>query len=147
MNRRPARRASANGTRASQKRGNAQRQLFEREGLGHVVVAATDEAGDSVVFCVTRGEKDDRHEITVRAQSAADLEAVNVGQHHVEHDEIGRRPGRGFKRAETGTGRGHLVAHVAQGSREELGDRRFVVHDENASATFGIGWVGPDSGR
>ena len=85
----------AAGLRAAEQRTDAQRQLLERERLGHVVVAAADEAGDAVILGVAGGQEDHRDEVAVCAQPAADLEAVDVGQHHVEHDEVGWRcPGR-----------------------------------------------------
>src|SRR3954447_4642336 len=75
---------------AAQERGDPQRELLQRERLGDVVVAAADEAGDAVVLRVARGEEDHRHEVARGAQPAADLEAVDVGEHDVEHDEVRR---------------------------------------------------------
>ena len=76
---------------APQQGADSQRELLEREGLGHVVVAAADEACHAIILGIARGEEDDRDEIPIGAQPAADLEAVDVGQHHVEDDDIGRR--------------------------------------------------------
>ena len=74
----------------AQQRADTQGQLLEREGLGDVVIAAADEAGDAVVLGFAGSEEDNRHEIAIRAQPAAHLEAIDVGQHHVEHDDVGR---------------------------------------------------------
>ena len=80
--------------------------------------------------------KIDRHEIAVGAQPAADLEAVDVGQHHVEHDDVGWRA-----RAASSAGMpvprgGDLVAHVAQGR-----DSRSVMDDSSSTTSTRDGVV------
>ena len=64
-------------------------QLLEAERLGDVVVAADGEALDLLLGGVTGGQEHDRHVMAVGPQPLHDREAVAVGEHHVEHDEIG----------------------------------------------------------
>ena len=60
-------------------------------GFGHVVVGAELEPGDAVGLLVAGGQHHDRH-VRVRADPAADLEAVDAGQADVEHDQLHRVP-------------------------------------------------------
>ena len=62
----------------------------EREGLGHVVVTTNGEPGQLVLQGVTRRQEKDGDAQTVGAQPPGHLEAVEVGQHHVEDHEVGR---------------------------------------------------------
>ena len=69
---------------------DARHQLARAEGLGDVIVAADFETQHAVHFFGARREK---HHRSARqhgglADLAAQLEAVDVGQHDVEHDEI-----------------------------------------------------------
>ena len=67
-------------------------QLLDAERLGDVVVAAEPQALDLVLGGVAGGEEDDRDPgagALVLAQAAGHLEAVEVGEHHVEHDQVG----------------------------------------------------------
>ena len=63
-------------------------ELFHAEGFGDVVVAQG-QAFDLVLRGVACGEEDDGYLVTLQPQPSADLVAVDVGQHHVEHDEVG----------------------------------------------------------
>src|SRR5699024_11237612 len=74
--------------------------LFEAEGLGHIVIAADGQTGDLVRGVITRGEEDDGSVHADLAQAASDGEAVHVRQHHVEDEEVdvgmfGQAQGRG----------------------------------------------------
>ncbi len=62
--------------------------LLQAERLGHVVVAAGGQPGDPVLDGVLRGQEQHRHVRGVRAQPAQHLQAVDVGQHHVEHHHV-----------------------------------------------------------
>ena len=64
--------------------------LGQSERLGHVVVAADGEAGHLVLDRVAGGEEEDGALHAVRAEAAGDLEAVEVGEHDVEDDQVGR---------------------------------------------------------
>ena len=65
------------------------------------------------------------------------FEAVAVGQHHVEHEEVGPEGRRLPDRVAAGARDGHLEAFVAQRGRDEVGDVRLVVDDEDARAQVG----------
>ena len=63
-------------------------ELGERERLRQVVVGARVETGDAVVDAVARREHEHRRPHAVLANPAADLEAVDPGEHEVEHDRV-----------------------------------------------------------
>ena len=64
-------------------------QLLEGERLGDVVVAAGGQAGDPVLDGVAGGQEHDGYVGVGGAHPAQHLEAVEVGQHHVEDDGVG----------------------------------------------------------
>ena len=63
-------------------------ELGERERLRQVVVGPRIETRDAVVDRVARGEHEHRCPDAVLADPAADLEAVDAGEHQVEHDRV-----------------------------------------------------------
>ncbi len=82
---------------AASERPQPRQQLGEGEGLGQVVIGAAIEAGNAVAHGVAGGQHQDRRPDPGLAQSPADLEAVDAGQHQVEDDRVvldGRRPSR-----------------------------------------------------
>ena len=74
--------------RAPGERPQAGGQLGEGKGFDQVVVGAGVETGDAVGDAIARGQQQDRRLDARRAQPAADLEAVDAGQHDVEHDRV-----------------------------------------------------------
>ena len=84
---------------------------------------------------VARGEEDHRDEVARGAQPAADLEAVDVGEHDVEDDEVGRGARRRVERVAAAGRRRDAVAHVAERGGEQVGDRGLVVDDEDVRGT------------
>ena len=106
-------------------------ELLDAEGLRDVVVAHA-EALDLVLGRVTGGQEDDGHLLALVAQAAADLVAVEVGQHDVEHDEM--RPERAHLLERLGAGARHpdLIALEGQRGGQQVGDVRLVVDDEDA---------------
>ena len=64
------------------------------------------------------------------AQAPGDGEAVHVGQHHVEHDEVGLVSPASLRASAPSGGGVHLEAGEAQGGRQQLADVRLVVDDE-----------------
>jgi len=85
----------------------------DRERLGDVVVGADLEAQDLVALIVARREHDDRH-LAAASQAAADLDAVDPGQHHVEDDEVEALGCELVKRLAPVERRDHLVAVAPQ---------------------------------
>ena len=74
---------------SSQDRADAGDHLLEAEGLGDVVVAADRQALDLVAHVVARGEEQDRRGQPGVPEPSRHGEAVHVGQHDVEDDEVG----------------------------------------------------------
>ena len=66
------------------------------------------------------------------AEPARDLEALHVGQHHVEHDQVGAERGDRGERVRARAGGLHGEALEAQGHRDDIDDVRLVVDDEHA---------------
>ena len=89
-----------------------------RERLGDVVVDAQAQALDLVGRGVAGGQEDDRHPragALALAQPAGHLEAVEVGEHHVEHDQVGPALLDGGQRLPSGGGPLDLEAVEAEG--------------------------------
>ena len=93
VQRRLALRLARPGT--SHQRSQPGHDLLQRERLGDVVVAARGEAGDAVLDGVAGGQEEHGYVGLVATQPAEHLHAVEVGQHHVEHDGVGALPLRG----------------------------------------------------
>ena len=72
--------------------GDRLEEVVDAVGLGDVGVGPDAEALDAVVGVVQGGEHHDRgeHRRAVGPEPAADVEAVDVGQHQVEQDDVGR---------------------------------------------------------
>src|SRR5207253_4917776 len=107
--------------------------------LGDVVDAADAEAGRLIVHLFERRHEDhgDAARPGVGFEPAADVEAVDVGEHHVEQDEVDvARGGRGERRRAVG-GRDDITL-PAKGSRQNADIHRLVVDDENACDGTGL---------
>ena len=68
---------------------DAGEQHAETEGLGHIIVSAGIEAQDGVRFRSLRGQHDDRTLVAVAAHDLAGFAAVEIGQVHVEENDVG----------------------------------------------------------
>ena len=101
--------------------------LFEAEGLDHVIVAAERQAGDLVLGRVARREEHDRHPVGAGAQLAQHVEAVHVGQHHVQEDEVRAFATGGIDRINARSGGLHRKTRIPQTRREQLDDVGLVV--------------------
>src|SRR4051794_29155885 len=77
---------------AAEDRPDAGDDLAQAERLGQVVVGPGGEAEDLVLGGVAGRQEQHGHGHPLAAQPAGELEAVDVGQHDVEHDEIGAEP-------------------------------------------------------
>ena len=112
-------------------------ELAHRERLGDVVVGAELEPEDLVDLLALGAEHDDRDPLALRAQAPADLEAVHLRQHHVEHDEVERLLGEAGEGL-AAVGRVHdLVAVALQREGEQRLDRLLVVDEEDAGRAVG----------
>ena len=117
---------------AAQDRADPRDQLLEAERLGDVVVAAERQAADLVLGRVARGEEDDRHPRALGAEPLGDLEALHVGQHHVEHDQVRPEGGDRRRARRRRSRRTRREALEAQGHRDDVDDVGLVVDDEHA---------------
>ena len=79
------------GHPAAQDGPHAGHQLAQAERLGHVVAGAQLEAEHDVDLGVAGGHHDDRHRLQ-RAHLLAQLDPRQIGQHHVQQDQVGMDP-------------------------------------------------------
>jgi hypothetical protein len=111
-------------------------QLVEGEGLRQVVVGSRIEPAHAILDRVTRGQHQDRRPDPVLAEPAADVEAVDARQHHVEDDRVVvdglRHPESGFP-AVRHVGR---VPLLAQPAAEQLAELLLVLDHEHAHASI-----------
>jgi hypothetical protein len=119
---------------ATEDRLDAGDDLVEAERLGDVVVAADGEARDLVFGVVLRREEEDRRRVARRAEALGDAEAVHVGEHHVEDDQIGLlfQDGRDGLRPVADGPDGEAGEAEARG--QEVADVRFVIDDKDLGA-------------
>ena len=75
--------------RAAQHRLDAGDQLAWREGFGQVVVRADREA-DQLIHLIGTGRQHDDVRIGEGTELAANFQPVHLGEHQVEHDDVGR---------------------------------------------------------
>ena len=121
-------------SRAPQDRLHARDDLGEAERLRHVVVSAGAQRLDLVLDGVLRREEEDRGAEAALAHAPADLDALDVGEHPIEHDEIGLELRDRRERAAAGRLLAHLETFVPKRSRDGVDDRRLVVDDEDLAA-------------
>ena len=116
---------------------HAQGKLPGAERLGHIVVGASLQPQHPVALFAERGEHDHRQQGLLTPdvpEPTADLETVDAGHHHVEHDEI-RPPRAGQPQRGMPVGRvPGLHARMPEVVAHDLGDRRIVVDHENTRA-------------
>ena len=79
---------------------------------------------------VAGGEEQHRRAHAVVAQPAAHLEAVEVGQHHVEHDQVGPCSLDGVERVAPVAAGVHLEALVAERGLEHRAQVVLVVDEQ-----------------
>jgi hypothetical protein len=92
-----------------------------------VVVAADGQAGDLVLGGVLGRQEQHRGAGVARAEPAGDVEAVQVGQHHVQDDQVGAVALGGGERLQPAGGGGHLEPGQAQAGRQQLKDVGLVL--------------------
>src|SRR5919204_4739130 len=123
---------------AAQQRAHAAPKLADRERLGDVVVRAELEPDDLVELVVAGREHDDRN-LALGAQALADLEAVELGQHQVEHDEVDVLFREACERLLAVPRLQHAIPLALERIGEELLDGVLVVDEEDGR---GVGHVG-----
>jgi hypothetical protein len=106
----------------------------KRERLRDVVVTARRESLDAVVRRVPRRHEQNRCLDAVGAEPARDRDAVDVGQHHVEDDEVGPKLLDEIESsAAVGRGR-HREPFVAERGHDCVRYRRFIVDHQHTGA-------------
>ena len=118
--------------RPPQDRPDPGHDLLEAERLRDVVVAAEREPSHLLLGAVAGREEQDRHPHAVGTEAPAHLEAVEVGEHHVEHDEVGLVVGDGSERLPAVRGQDDVEPEVTEGGVEQEADVVLVVGDEDA---------------
>ena len=120
---------------APQNRADAGEKLAWIERLGQIVVGADLKADDPIRFLAARGQHQDWR-LRARPDIAADFEAIEIGQHHVENDGVERRAverGQTFAAGETEldskTGRAQIVGHHGGQPRIVVNDEKAIRHD------------------
>ena len=114
-------------------------ELARAERLGDVVVGAELEAEDAVDLAVAGGEEQHRH-VARGAQSAAHLEAVDVGQADVEQHDLRPMLRDQLEPAFAVRGLQHSESGLAQVHVEQVGDVRIVLdHHDGALALRHVG--------
>ena len=93
--------------------------------------AFSPEAGDAVVDGVARGQHQDGAPDAAVAEAPADREAVEPGQHHVEHDRVVGDGVRHPERLLAAIGDVDGVALLAQAAREQARELRLVLDHEH----------------
>src|SRR3954462_11858066 len=116
---------------------HAQAELPHRERLCDGVVGAELEPEDLVDLLALGAEHDDRDALPLGAQPPADLEAVHLGQHHVEHDEVEGLLGEARERLAPVRRVHDLIAVALEREGQERLDRLLVVDEEDARGTVG----------
>ena len=106
--------------------------LLEAERLGHVIVSSGRDPGDPVLDRVAGGQEEHAHPGVVLAQPAHHLQAVEVRQHHVEHDCVRPELATGADGADPCPRALYVPPFVSQHTGQDLGEVRFVVHHQDA---------------
>ncbi len=118
--------------RAAQHGADAAAQLGQAERLGDIVVGAGLETLDGVGLGVERGQHDDRHDVALLAQRAADVIAVGPGaERDVEQDHVELLAAGALDRLGAVGDRLDGVALLGEGACQRVAQRGLVVDDED----------------
>ncbi len=111
-------------------------ELLSSDRLREIVVGSSVEPLHAVRRSVEGGDEHDLRQPrrTVELELSADLDAGDVGHHHVEEDDVGRLRPRRFERGSTVLRRPDRVPRGGQVLLEELPVPGIVVHDEEVPA-------------
>ena len=106
--------------------------LLEAERLRDVVVPAEREPVDLVLGGVARRQEQHADLAAVLADPSTDLPAVEVREHHVEHEQIRIELARQLQRLPSGACRAYVEPDEAQAGGQEVSDVGLVVDDEQS---------------
>ena len=119
---------------AAHERAEAREKLRERERLREVVVRARVEPRDAILDRVARGQHQNRSPDAVLAYPPADLEAVDPGEHEVEHDRVVLRRLRHPDRVVAGAREIDRVAFLGEAAMQEARHLQLVLDHQDAHA-------------
>ena len=130
------------------RRPDAGQQFVEAERLGDVVVGAVVERLHLGGLVAAAGQHDDRDRGAGGADALDRLQAIDVGQAEIQHDQVGAAAAGVVDGGMAVAGLGHHVALRGQASAQEPADRRLVVDDEDAQGAGAEGhWGRSGDGR
>ena len=126
---------------AAEHRLHARHELAHAERLGQVIVGAGLEPEHLVRLLTARRQHQDRRVLVGRlaADRAADADAVEPGQHDVEHDQVEVFRARQAQRLGAVGRRQHGKALELEVQRDQFANRRIVFDDQHATALAGFG--------
>ena len=115
----------------AQDRARSEHEFVDAEGFCQIVVAAGEEALDSIIGVSPRGQEEHWRECSLLAPTATDLEPVDAGKHHVEDDEVVGRTKTLRQALAAVVDLGDRVALVTQRRRDDVADRWLVLDDQD----------------
>ena len=109
----------------------AQQDRVER--LGQVVLGARLDAADHAVGLLQARDHDHRDGVQalVRLEPLEHLEAVEIGHHQIEQDQVELLEREKLERAPAGLGAGHLVAVARQAAKQQVAVAGVVVDHQD----------------
>jgi len=118
---------------ATQHGPHAGHHLARAKRLGDVVVRAQLQAHDAVGVLDAGGDHDDGRggQGRVAAHGAGHIPAIAVGQHQVQHHQIGFLAANGMQRGRAVVGHGDLEAALLKIGSDQAGDLFVVVDDQD----------------
>jgi hypothetical protein len=122
-------------------RADARDQLADAERLRQIIVGAALEAEHLVGLAVARGQHQDRRLLvrTLGAHGAAQTDPVETGQHHIQDQQIESGRARPIERLASVTRLVDIESRQLEMQPQQLANRVFVFHDEDAAAGGGRG--------
>src|SRR3990172_11620383 len=120
--------------RAAHQRLDAGQQLVKIEGLGEVVVGAYLEYLDLVLQRIHGGQHEDRRIVALEPQALANVIAVHVGKHEIEHDDVELAGLGKVDPLAAGGGDGNPMIFRPESAVNEVGDARLVFDQEHGHA-------------
>lgn len=123
---------------SAQQRTDADQQLRDVEGFGHVVVGARLEAAHLVMQAVQGGQHQHRHVHAARPEGQAHIASVGVRKPQIQDDQLRWCRCELLQQTLGRDGDGDAMAVELQGTPEDAADRRvvFAHHDESHALTL-----------